>query len=179
MNSIKIEIAGEQDSEVIREIYQTAFPEEESAMVAKLAVDLLAEKTVPEILSLVAREIETTLGHVAFSPVKVENNESCKASILAPLAVHPEHQQKKVGSRLIEFGMKKLKEAGGNIVFVYGDPEFYGKFGFHADTANDFPAPFNLEYPFGWQALILKDWSDKTTPAATSCVSALSNPDLW
>ena len=44
MNSIKIEIAGEQDSEVIREIYQTAFPEEESAMVAKLAVDLLAEK---------------------------------------------------------------------------------------------------------------------------------------
>ena len=74
MNSIKIEIAGEQDSEVIREIYQTAFPEEESAMVAKLAVDLLAEKTIPEILSLVAREIETTLGHVAFSPIKIENN---------------------------------------------------------------------------------------------------------
>ena len=95
MNSIKIEIAGEQDSEVIREIYQTAFPEEESAMVAKLAVDLLAEKTVPEILSLVAREIETTLGHVAFSPVKVEYNETSKDSILALLAVHPEHQQKK------------------------------------------------------------------------------------
>ena len=75
--------------------------------------------------------------------------------------------------------MKKLKEAGVNIVFVYGDPEFYGKFGFHADTANDFPAPFDLEYPFGWQALILKDWSDKTTPAVTSCVSALSDPDLW
>ena len=87
-------------------------------MVAKLAVDLLAEKTIPEILSLVAREIETTLGHVAFSPVKVEFNESSKASILAPLAVHPEHQQKKVGSRLIEFGIEKLKEAGSNIVFV-------------------------------------------------------------
>ena len=101
MSSIKIEIAGEQDSEVIREIYQTAFPKEESAMVAKLAVDLLAEKTVPEILSLVTREIETTLGHVAFSPVKVEYNEPYKASILEPLAVHPEHQQKKVGSRLI------------------------------------------------------------------------------
>ena len=117
MNSIKIEIAGEQDSEVIREIYQTAFPEEESAMVAKLAVDLLAEKTVPEILSLVAREIETTLGHVAFSPVEIEYNESCKASILAPLAVHPEHQQKKVGSRLIEFGLEKLKEARGQYRF--------------------------------------------------------------
>ena len=91
MNSIKIEIAGEQDSEVIREIYQTAIPEEESAMVAKMAVDLLAEKTIPEILSLVAQEIETTLRHVAFSPVKIENNELCKASILAPLAVHPEH----------------------------------------------------------------------------------------
>jgi hypothetical protein len=61
MNSIKIEIAGNKDSEVIREIYQTAFPVEESAMVAKLAVDLLAEKTIPEILSLVAREIETTV----------------------------------------------------------------------------------------------------------------------
>jgi len=124
MNSIKIEIAGEQDSEVIREIYRTAFPKEESAMVAKLAVDLLAEKTVPEILSLVAREIEKTLGHVAFSPVKIENNEPCKASILAPLAVHPEHQQKKVGSRLIESGIEKLKEAGGNIVFFMGTRSF-------------------------------------------------------
>ena len=74
MNSINIEIAGEQDSEDIREIYQTTFHEEESAMVAKLAVDLLAEKTIPEILSLVTREIETTLGHVAFSPIKIENN---------------------------------------------------------------------------------------------------------
>ena len=46
-------------------------------------------------------------------------------------------------------------------------------------AANDFPATFDLEYPFGWQALILKDWSDKTTPAATSYVSALSDPDLW
>ncbi len=162
MSSIKIEIAGEQDSEVIREIYQTAFLEEESAMVTKLSVDLLAEKTIPKILSLVAREIEKTLGHVAFSPLEIENNESCKASILAPLAVHPEHQQKKVGSRLIEFGMKKLKEAGVNIVFVYGDPEFYRKFGFHADTANDFQAPYDLEYPFGWQALIPQDWTDKT-----------------
>ena len=91
----------------------------------------------------------------------------------------PGTSTKKVGSRLIEIGMKMLKEAGVNIVFVYGDPEFYGKFRFDADTANDFPSPFDLEYPFGWQALILKDWFDKTTPAATSCVSALSDPDLW
>ena len=48
MSSINIEIACEQDSEVIREIYQTAFPEEESAMVAKLAFDLLAEKQYPK-----------------------------------------------------------------------------------------------------------------------------------
>ena len=89
MSSINIEIADEQDSEVIREIYQTAFPEEESAMVAKLAVDLLAEKTIPVILSLVAREIETTLGHVAFSPVKIEHNEPCKAFILAPFGSPP------------------------------------------------------------------------------------------
>ena len=84
MNSIKIEIAGEQNSEIIREIYQTAIPKEESAMVAKLAVDLLAENTIPKILSLVARDIETILGHVVFSPVEIENNDHCKASILAP-----------------------------------------------------------------------------------------------
>ena len=64
-------------------------------MVAKLAVDLLAKKTIPEILSLVAREIETTLGHVEFSPVKIENNEPFKDFILVPLAVQPEYQQKK------------------------------------------------------------------------------------
>ena len=42
-----------------------------------------------------------------FKEMKIENNESCKASILAPLAVHPEHQQKKICSRLIEFGLEK------------------------------------------------------------------------
>ncbi len=97
MSSIKIEIAGEQDSEVIREIYQTAFPEEESAMVAKLAVDLLAEKTVPEILSLVAREIETTLANLRSVRGKVDIMKSSRPPFLAPLGATQDNHKKKAG----------------------------------------------------------------------------------
>lgn len=48
---------------------------------------------------------------------------------LAPLAVHPEFQNRGVGSELLRFALRQ-EEIASRTVFVLGDPGFYKKFGF-------------------------------------------------
>ena len=49
---------------------------------------------------------------------------------LAPMAVLPEHQREGIGSKLIEAGTQKLKEAGYPFIIVLGHANFYPRFGF-------------------------------------------------
>ena len=75
--------------------------------------------------------------------------------------------------------MAALSDKGVNILFVYGDPGYYGRFGFKQDTARPFKAPYPLEYAFGWQALKLNPFDNEINPCEISCVNALSYPQLW
>ena len=60
----------------------------------------------PKTLSLIAKTLDSTVAHVTFSPVLIENNENCQAYILAPLAVDYGHQKQNIGTTLVEYGMK-------------------------------------------------------------------------
>ncbi|MBT3967608.1 MAG: hypothetical protein HOD58_00485 [Gammaproteobacteria bacterium] len=60
------------DSDAIRNIHLNAFPESESALVSKLAVELLNVATRPEVMHWVAEVDGVVVGHVAFSPVTVD-----------------------------------------------------------------------------------------------------------
>jgi len=171
--------ATKQDIDEVRQLHLQAFAEDEKEQVAKLAVNLLMEKTTPETFSLVADIDGTVVGHIAFSPVFFNNDENCLGYILAPLAVLPAHQHSHVGSALIEQGMQFLTEKGINLLFVYGDPKYYGRFGFSEEAANPFKAPYPLEYTFGWQAMLLNAIDDEIRPSEISCVNALSHSELW
>lgn len=167
-----------EESDHIRRIHIAAFPAEENTAVAKLATDLLKEEAVPPVLSLVAEADDTLVGHIAFSPV-YSNNPSWQGYILAPLGVLPEYQNRLVGSALINDGMQRLMAMGVNVLFVYGDPKYYGRFGFSTEVAASYSPPYALQYPFGWQALILKGDNQIEPPAQLTCVQALSDPSLW
>jgi len=82
-----------------------AFSEGESEIVSKLCIDLLSEKTTPQTISLVAETDDTIVGHIAFSPVTIDNNQNFQGYILAPLGIIPEYQKRRIGSKLIEYGM--------------------------------------------------------------------------
>jgi putative acetyltransferase len=163
----------------IKGIYQAAFPETESEPVAKVADDLLQQEDNPEIISVIAEINGTVAGHIAFSPVSTDNDTDFKGYILAPLAVKPEFQNRGVGASLIRHGLQLLSQTDSDIVFVYGDPDYYGKFGFNADIAAGFIPPYKLEYPFAWQALVLNDQHNQKVPVKISCVKALSDATLW
>ena len=166
------------DRENIREVHLRAFPESEGELVAALAASLLREETTPATFGLVAEVDGNLVGHVGFSPVWIDGNDQWVGYILAPLGVTLEHQNLRIGSQLVKSGIARLSEQGVNAIFVYGDPKYYGKFGFTAETANDYAVPYALQYPFGWQAKLLTE-SDSQSMGTLKCVASLSDPQLW
>lgn len=176
---MNIRVATQQDRGDIERVHWSAFPEGERELVAKLAIDLLAEDTTPPTVSLLAEADGAVVGHVAFSPVAIADHAGCQAYILAPLAVQADLQKRRIGSTLVEHGMRQLAAAGAHVVFVYGDPEYYGRFGFTADAARNYTTPYPLQYPFGWQAVILNACGIGDDPAVITCVGALCHPELW
>jgi putative acetyltransferase len=167
------------DRDDVRGVYLSAFPEGEREIVSKFAVNLLSEETTPQIISLVAETEGAVIGHAAFSPVTIDYNENVQGYILAPLGVRPDYQRQRIGSKLIESGMQQLLVMGVNILFVYGDPEYYGRFGFRADAADRFTRPYRLKYPFGWQAITLNECRIEKSPIKIACVTSLCDPELW
>ena len=176
---IQVHSATIEDRDRIRDIYLDAFPDGEGESVAGLALELLGQKATPETLSLKAVEQGRMIAHASFSPVAIDHHEGLQGYILAPLAVAPGSQKQGVGTLLIEHGRQALVKRGVAVVFVYGDPAYYGRFGFSADNASRFSPPYPLQYPFGWLALNLDEYDIAGAPFSIACVPALRDPALW
>jgi putative acetyltransferase len=179
MNPIDIRVATHLDRENIYDIYMRAFAEDENQLVATLAVNLLNEVAASETFALVAEVGNQLVGHIAFSPVMADSNSKWLGFILAPLAVKPAYQKAGIGSALVRHGIDLLSKKMANAVFVYGDPNYYGQFGFSAKAATRFVTPYPLEYPSGWQARIISEDHLDDPVVKLSCVPALCDPKLW
>ncbi|MFK7861724.1 MAG: GNAT family N-acetyltransferase [Granulosicoccus sp.] len=80
-------------------------------------------------LSLVAVDHSHIVGHIAFSPVRINGVDDSWFG-LGPLSVLPELQKKGIGTLLINEGCRQLEERGANGIVLIGNPDYYGKFGF-------------------------------------------------
>lgn len=116
---------------------------------------------------------------VGFSPVFFKSYNEISAYILAPLATHQSNQKKGLATKLIGRAKAYFSENGVDALLVYGDPEYYGIYGFNANLGKSFIPPYPLEYDFGWQALMLKNTKLSDRKLAFTCVDALSNAALW
>lgn len=109
-------------------------------------------------LSLVAEADGKIVGHVAFSPVTV-NDEFVGWYGLGPVSVTPELQKQGIGSKLIRDGLARLRELGAKGCVLEGSPAYYQRFGFkpyagltyHASPAPEYfmALPFDEEVPTG------------------------------
>ena len=168
------------DRESIRAICLEAFDASENEQVAKLATELLIEiDEAPPPFTLIAEEKRAPIGTVAFSPVRLRDVSGFIGYILAPLAVRPDFQGDGIGKALAEAGLQEAKRQGARMAFVYGDPAYYGRFGFGAELAQPFDPPFRLQYPDGWQAIHLAAGTSSIAPGPIDCVKALRRPELW
>ncbi len=178
-NMIRIRPASVSDLSGIHGVIHAAFSNEESALIAPMVTHLLADQTVPPVLSWVAETDQQIVGYVGFSPAHFESADAGSAYILAPLAVLPECQKQGIGSRLVNAGVENLKDRDVDAWMVYGDPDYYGRFGVTDTVGAFFVPPYPLEYPFGWQAVMLSARPVPSKPIQFSCVEALSAPELW
>jgi putative acetyltransferase len=128
-----IRLAQPADRTAIDIILLRAFPGPEEA---ELVVRLEADGDI--VISLVAEVEGTVCGTVIFSVMSAP----FRALGLGPVAVLPEYQRQGIAAALIHEGIELARVEGWDGVFVLGDPEFYQRFGFLAETA----APFENAY---------------------------------
>ncbi len=84
-------------------------------------------------LSLVAEDETGIIGHIAFSPIRVNGEESFWYGI-GPVSVMPERQGEGIGDTLIREGLSQLKAQGVVGVVLLGEPKYYGRFGFESQS---------------------------------------------
>ena len=174
-----IRLAQETDLDSILKVIETAFSDEENKVIMNLVQELSRETTSPSIKSLVAQVDDQIIGYVSYSPIFLKSDTKISGYILAPLAVSTKHQKQGVGSNLINAGIDMLTKDGAGVLLVYGDPAYYGRFGFKEETGHSFVPPYTLQYPFGWTGMMLNETAVPEQPIKFECVSALSKPDLW
>lgn len=118
----------------IREVVTEAFDREDEARL----VDRLRHDG-DLVLSLVALSAEgEAVAHVAFSRLVTPG----RALALAPLSVLPRWQRRGFGKALVQHGLELTRARGFALVFVLGDPGYYGRLGFSADAAAGFSSPY-------------------------------------
>ncbi|MFC2049559.1 GNAT family N-acetyltransferase [Chloroflexota bacterium] len=108
-------------------------------------------------ISLVAIQDNKIVGHIAFSPVKIESEHSSfEAIALAPMAVLPAHQNKGIGSQLVRAGLEKCRSLGYEAVVVVGHPNYYPRFGFITAKPKGLKCEFEVPDE-AWMVLELRE----------------------
>jgi putative acetyltransferase len=126
-----------EDAAAIRAAVTAAFGQRaEADLVDRLRADG------DSVISLVTVEDCRIVGHVLFSKMSAP----FRALALAPVSVVPERQNAGIGSRLIRAGLERAATDGWQGVFVLGEPEYYGRFGFDPSHAADFTSPYAGPY---------------------------------
>ena len=112
------------------------------------------------------------------SPRQLDSTNEHFGYILAPLAVLPTHQRNRVGSTIVRHGLDNISSLSSFIVFVYGDPKYYSRFGFKTELARNFTPPYTLKYPEGWQVI---KFNSIVFPEGGKfkCVNSLNDSKLW
>jgi putative acetyltransferase len=114
---VNIRPFGSGDTEAVRQVHLNAFygREDEAHLVEKLH----AADAAPVSLVAVDGSSGVMLGHVLFSPVKIDYSGSSICVVgLAPVGVLPQCQGQGVGSRLIRAGLEACREAAYDAVVV-------------------------------------------------------------
>lgn len=125
------------DVPAIRRVVETAFGQSDEADL----VDALRTSG-DAVISLVAEDCGEIIGQVLFSRLQAPD----RSLALAPVSVTPRRQNQRIGTLLIEAGLRRATQDGWRTVFVLGEPGYYERFGFSLAAAAKFETIFPKAY---------------------------------
>ncbi|WP_299801964.1 GNAT family N-acetyltransferase [uncultured Shewanella sp.] len=163
--------------QLFSETFSDSEGEAEGRVIGELTTELMSTTDSDDLFIFVAIEADKLAGCIMFSRLTFETG--INAFILSPVAVHPSFQRQGVGQKLIQFGLDSLQSKGIELVFTYGDPNYYSKVGFKQISEDVVKAPQALTYPEGWLAQSLKGEQLQAISGRTHCVAALDKAKYW
>jgi len=123
---VVVRIEQPKDIDAVRLVNGLAFGQSEEGRI----VDRLRESCEGR-LSLVAIFKNEIVGHILFSPATLETpGRVIEGMGLAPMAVSPEYQNRGIGSKLLDEGLRIIKRKKCPFVVVLGHDKYYPRFGF-------------------------------------------------
>ena len=170
------------DAEAVAAVVEAAFGEAEGEEISRLVAELAVDPSARPCLALVSVEDGEVRGHVLFTPVAIEGaDRRVRAMILSPLSVHPGRQRRGIGRALVEEGFRRLESQGVELVFVFGDPAYYGRFGFAPAAARglDAPHPIPDAYAAAWMVRTLRPETAGDIHGRVRCADVLNDPRHW
>jgi len=162
--------------QLITDVFTDSEGADEGNLIGQLAKDLIETET-DDVVCFRALENDKVIASIFFSRLVLSNHQI--AFILAPVAVAIDRQKQGIGQRLIRFGIEQLKSKGIELLFTYGDPNYYSKSGFVPITEDEVKAPLKLSYPHGWLIQSLSDDDINLKGIATHCIPALNDQRYW
>jgi putative acetyltransferase len=180
--NLKVRQAFESDRQAISHVVIASFGNVQGQEIAELIIDLLEDPTAQPLLSLVAAINDNVVGHILFTNTRIRHSQKMVFSaILAPLSVHPKYQNQGIGGRLIKEGLRQLKAAGVELVFVLGHPDYYPKYGFSTAGIMGFDAPYTIP-PKNFDAWMVQELQPGIighVKGQVFCAEALNDPKHW
>ena len=126
------------DGHGVRDVLTAAFADD--GRVAALAEGLRARSDSQA--QLVATKGGELIGFVGLSISWVDAPAHLlEVLVLSPLAVTPAHQSQGFGRRLLDVAVAEAARLGSPLVFLEGDPGYYGRLGWRAGSELGFTAP--------------------------------------
>ena len=163
--------------ELFTKVFSASEGETEGQLIGSLVSDLIATTESQDLIGFVSLSGGDIVGSIFFSRLNVPSEKI--AFILSPVAIATNVQRKGMGQQLINYGISHLKSLSVDLVFTYGDPNFYSKVGFNPISESIVKAPLKLTYPEGWLAQLLDGSSIKAMEGTTHCVEALNDQKYW
>jgi len=128
------------DRDAIRQVHTGAFGDEGKVAVLTDALRAAPAPLAP--LSFVATVGSDLAGHVMLSASRLDAPPRLvDVYVLSPLGVLPQYQRRGIGAALIEVALAAARDGGVPLVFLEGDPAYYGQRGFERAGACGFRAP--------------------------------------
>lgn len=174
-----IKNATDSDLKDVLRIHAEAFGHNKESNLVK---ELLSDGSARPLLSLLAIDNEEAVGHILFTTVRITENEGAiSAMILAPLAILPDAQGKRVGGTLIKEGLRHLSELNIDLVFVLGHPAYYPRFGFRPAGSRGLEAPYPVpeKDAAAWMVQELRPGVIGNVNGKILCADSLNEPEHW